>query len=330
MRHIGIIFFLTSFWHSVYCLEPQWMARSLSCVGKCFIVRGKSSFPISVNTLIMSGDEVFTLEDGEAWLFLRNGDLLRLSPQTQIAAIAYTDKTLLWRHITGHWYLRNRDLNDKPSVNWETDSRFIPFKPIDNSAMDLEINKASYWIFSLGQLKIKNTSMHFYYEFGNNAYFSLYKNEDANLKILNQPHSKWQKLTNSHYSLKNKNLVLHSQKEKNIFMLMDIVLQNIKTLVNYQNKNTVKTVEIKSKEVDKILDGYQVEDYWNLKRLQAADTKPVIKTWMSYILPSFKSYTDFLSAAKNQDKSSKKINDQNTKYLIELKEGKGRWNPIDN
>ena len=54
------------------------------CIGTCHIDRGESFFNPSLNSSIYEGDEVQTLGDSFAWIFLNDGTMVRLAAESSI------------------------------------------------------------------------------------------------------------------------------------------------------------------------------------------------------------------------------------------------------
>jgi len=72
------------------------MARVMSCIGECFIVRGEKFHKVSFRSAILPGDEFLT-RDGRAWLSLYGGAIVRVSPHTQIVPLEFSSEKALWR-----------------------------------------------------------------------------------------------------------------------------------------------------------------------------------------------------------------------------------------
>jgi len=60
------------------------VGRFFQCVGNCRIDRGISFFNPNFKTAIYEGDEVKTLGESYAWLFMFDGTMIRLSPESSI------------------------------------------------------------------------------------------------------------------------------------------------------------------------------------------------------------------------------------------------------
>lgn len=77
--------------------NPQWkmelrdillselVGKVLSCIGTCKVYRGKAYVNASYRSKIYEGDEVQTTENSYAWIFLMDGTLVRISPNSSIS-----------------------------------------------------------------------------------------------------------------------------------------------------------------------------------------------------------------------------------------------------
>lgn len=77
-------------------LVPEWesivrernnreiVGRFFQCVGVCRIDRGQSFFNPSFRTSVYEGDEIQTIGESYAWIFLFDGTMVRLAPETSI------------------------------------------------------------------------------------------------------------------------------------------------------------------------------------------------------------------------------------------------------
>ncbi len=61
------------------------VGRFLSCINRCLIYRGEGYVNASFRSSFQEGDEIKLGPDSYAWLFLMDGTLLRLSPNTSIS-----------------------------------------------------------------------------------------------------------------------------------------------------------------------------------------------------------------------------------------------------
>ena len=60
------------------------VGRFFQCVGRCRVDRGLNFFNPSFSTAIYEGDEVQTIGESFAWIFLLDGTMVRLSPESSI------------------------------------------------------------------------------------------------------------------------------------------------------------------------------------------------------------------------------------------------------
>lgn len=60
------------------------MGRVIDCVGECRVYRGEGQYRISHLTQLQEGDEVVTAVNSYIWIFLFDGTLVRLSPESSI------------------------------------------------------------------------------------------------------------------------------------------------------------------------------------------------------------------------------------------------------
>jgi len=61
------------------------LGRGIQCVGKCVLYRGVKSNNLHFRSLLIEGDEVKTGDDSYGWIFLLDGTLVRLSPNSSIS-----------------------------------------------------------------------------------------------------------------------------------------------------------------------------------------------------------------------------------------------------
>jgi hypothetical protein len=101
------------------------------CVGLCRIDRGQSFFNPNFRTAIYEGDEIQTIGESYAWIFLMDGTIVRLSPESSInfneLNIGVKENFLNVRVNTGNilWLSRNESLFDELNAR-ETDVLFNP------------------------------------------------------------------------------------------------------------------------------------------------------------------------------------------------------------
>lgn len=77
--------------------EPNWrrnlsernlremVGRVIQCSGDCRLVRGKGFNKLRFQSAILEGDDIVTYQDGYTWIFLMDGTLVRVSPNSSIS-----------------------------------------------------------------------------------------------------------------------------------------------------------------------------------------------------------------------------------------------------
>jgi len=61
------------------------LGRGIQCVGTCQLYRGIKNNNLNFRSLLLEGDEVMTEADSYAWIFLLDGTLVRISPNSSIS-----------------------------------------------------------------------------------------------------------------------------------------------------------------------------------------------------------------------------------------------------
>lgn len=105
--------------------------RFFQCVGSCRVDRAESFFNPKFRSSLYEGDEIQTLSDSYAWIFLVDGTMLRLSPESSITIneinigikenffnVRINSGNVLWLSRTNKKYI---EVNEK-----ETDLLFYP------------------------------------------------------------------------------------------------------------------------------------------------------------------------------------------------------------
>jgi hypothetical protein len=109
------------------------VGRVISCIGECRIYRGKKFSNGAYLSIIKEGDEISTQKNSYLWLFLMDGTLVRISPETSMSfnEINISNKKFFYytRLNAGHimWYPRISALYE-PSKLTDTDPLFLPLK----------------------------------------------------------------------------------------------------------------------------------------------------------------------------------------------------------
>ena len=123
--------------------EPQWrrnlaernlkelMGRVIDCVGDCRLFKSLGFNKLRYRSAISEGDEIITYDDSYLWIFLLDGTLVRVSPNSSISFKEInigTDANFLHARVNyGNILWQNRlpyeyEINDSK----ETDSLFLP------------------------------------------------------------------------------------------------------------------------------------------------------------------------------------------------------------
>lgn len=115
------------------------------CVGICRIDRGESFFNASHRTNVYEGDEFQTVGESYAWIFLLDGTMVRLSPNSSITFnefnVGVENNFINARFNSGNilWLSRSESLFEELNIR-ETDVLFLPLKTYE--ANPITDNKA--------------------------------------------------------------------------------------------------------------------------------------------------------------------------------------------
>ncbi len=128
---------------SVKDVTPDWKIRLrqadlkelsgklLQCIGTCDIYRGSNKASGQHLSRLLEGDELKTGKDSVAWVYMMDGSLMRLSPETSVSInefnVGKTEIFILARLNQGHvfWHPRNKK-EMVPEFSPETDSVSLP------------------------------------------------------------------------------------------------------------------------------------------------------------------------------------------------------------
>lgn len=160
------------------------IGKVLQCKGSCSIFRGSNSAKVQHLSRILEGDELNTDKDSVAWVFMMDGTLMRLGPDTSVSLqeinIAKSEFFFLARLNRGHIYWHPRLKGEVPTdFAPETDSFSLPllvrdanqefyereiFKSQDDQAhlrevMELDENAVKAQMKALNELKTKNGTL---------------------------------------------------------------------------------------------------------------------------------------------------------------------------
>ncbi len=110
----------------------EMVGRVYQCKGACRVDRGESFFNSSYRSALYEGDEVQTVADSYAWIFLFDGTMVRLSPQSSITFnelnIGIKENFINARINAGNvlWLSRQEALFEERNLR-ETDVLFFPY-----------------------------------------------------------------------------------------------------------------------------------------------------------------------------------------------------------
>lgn len=108
------------------------MGRVIHCVGECRLYRGLQFVKGQTRSLIKEGDDLETTSNSYGWVFLFDGSLLRISPESSVSFrefnVTKESFFLFLRLNKGHIFWANRTPSNavKTSKLAETDVLFLP------------------------------------------------------------------------------------------------------------------------------------------------------------------------------------------------------------
>ena len=117
--------------------HKELVGRIYQCVGSCRIDRGDGFFNGSPRTGIIEGDEIQTVGDSYAWIFLFDGTMVRLSPESSITFnelnIGVSENFINARVNAGNvlWLSRSQRLITSQNLR-ETDVIFFPYSEYES------------------------------------------------------------------------------------------------------------------------------------------------------------------------------------------------------
>lgn len=164
-----------------HAVHKELFGKVLQCKGSCSVYRGNSSTKVQHLSRIHEGDEFRTESDSVAWIYLMDGSLLRVSPNSSISfhEINFSSQEILivTRLSEGHVFWHPREKREFVNENApETDSISLPLM-VQNSnvefferriysasndkkrlkeIMDLEDNAVNDQLKFLNDLKMEN------------------------------------------------------------------------------------------------------------------------------------------------------------------------------
>lgn len=142
------------------------MGRVLDCVGECRIYKGEDFIRGGFRNTVHQGDELVTQEDSYLWVYLLDGTLVRLSPDSSITMkefnIGEQENFLHARLNAGNilWLSRTPHLHREENIR-ETDALFLPLvyrqaNPIEQSEDELKEDNL-FAVFQEDQTHLKQT-----------------------------------------------------------------------------------------------------------------------------------------------------------------------------
>jgi hypothetical protein len=105
--------------------------KILQCKGTCSVFRGSNEASVQHLSQIVEGDEIRTLKDSVAWVYLMDGSLMRISPESSVSInefnMSKNEFFILARLNKGHifWHPRHKS-EVVPVMEPETDSVSLP------------------------------------------------------------------------------------------------------------------------------------------------------------------------------------------------------------
>ncbi|PIP89185.1 MAG: hypothetical protein COW01_12610 [Bdellovibrionales bacterium CG12_big_fil_rev_8_21_14_0_65_38_15] len=145
--------------------EPRWrrnlrerglveqVGLGLECVGDCQVFRGSGSSLLRFRSGINEGDEIVTAKDSYAWIFLMDGTMLRVSPNTSIsfkeinisAKVVFHHARLNYGHAL--WISRQTQTFEPNNLK-ETDPLFLPLNYFEANLFSEvpKVNDAKFYV----------------------------------------------------------------------------------------------------------------------------------------------------------------------------------------
>ena len=114
----------------------------LECVGECRNYRGLGYAKVKYLSTIKEGDEIFTMKDSYLWIYLLDGTLVRMSPESSITLKeinrGVSENMLYARLNTGNILWWSRVPNKFEAKNFkETDTLFLPLSMYEANSKQL-------------------------------------------------------------------------------------------------------------------------------------------------------------------------------------------------
>lgn len=124
-------------------LLVEMVGRFIDCVGVCQSYRGAGVAKAQFRSSILEGDEIVTLKDSYAWIFLMDGTMVRLSPESSISfkEINISNQQIFFHARVNYgnvlWLNRLRESLDSTNDR-ETDALFLPLAYYESNPEERE------------------------------------------------------------------------------------------------------------------------------------------------------------------------------------------------
>lgn len=174
------------------------LGRVLMCVGTCRLYRKHGFINVQHRSVIREGDEIKTFSDSYLWVYLLDGTMVRLSPDSSVSFREFNvtpDFFFFYTRLNeGNilWLGRNTHTLPQESL-FETDRVFYPVRPIDANVIGDKVSpyevlakriqenlqKGSkrptkvFFVIPNGTLEGENISFESYYLVGKKGYFKV-------------------------------------------------------------------------------------------------------------------------------------------------------------
>lgn len=132
----------------------EMVARAVQCFGSCTLSRGEGTSLLQFRSPIYEGDEISTDADSYLWVFMLDGTMVRLSPESSIAIkelnISSSEIFLHARINYGNIYWLSRESHEiARQKGRETDMLFLPLSFYDANASTIHLEVNEYDLFSI-------------------------------------------------------------------------------------------------------------------------------------------------------------------------------------
>ncbi len=134
----------------------------LECVGECRSYRGLGYAKVNYKSTVMEGDEIFTMKDSYLWIYLLDGTMIRMSPESSITVKEInrgkSENMIYARLNTGNilWWSRTRNKFKSKDIK-ETDSLFLPLAMYEANSKQIRFKVEEDDLFSFLQADTKKS-----------------------------------------------------------------------------------------------------------------------------------------------------------------------------